>query len=161
MLRSILIVSAFVIAVLLGLDGALLAQTPAPAPSPAPVDSFAGSRDSLMQVVLKSIAGREDAPAESVFKNIKMLRGVPAGRLVRIMNLGYGRSLGVSCTYCHVADKWESEEKEKKQVARDMSALVGKLNGELLPAIAHLDSPKPIVNCTTCHRGQRKPALNL
>ena len=161
MLRSSLMLLAFVVSVLLGLDGTLLAQAPAPAPSLAPVDSFTASRDSLMQVVLKSIAGREDAPAESVFKNIKTLRGVPAGRLVRIMNLGYGRSLGVPCTYCHVADKWESEEKEKKQVARDMSALVAKLNGELLPAIAHLDSSKPTVNCTTCHRGQRKPALNL
>src|SRR4051812_32589858 len=39
-------------------------------------------RDSAAAMVLRSIAGRENQPAESVFKNIKILKGVPAGRLV-------------------------------------------------------------------------------
>jgi hypothetical protein len=43
----------------------------------------------------KSIAGKENEPAEKVFKNIQLLKGVPAGRLLRVMELGYSRSLGV------------------------------------------------------------------
>ena len=31
----------------------------------------------------------------------------------------------------------------------------------LLTKIAHLDSEHPTINCTTCHRGQKKPALNM
>jgi hypothetical protein len=43
-----------------------------------------------------------------------------------------------------------------------MWRLVGTLNNELLPKVKGLDPDhKPIVNCTTCHRGQIKPALNL
>jgi len=48
-------------------------------------------RDSAAAMVLRSIAGHENEPAEQVFKNIKILQGIPAGRLVNIMNMGFGR----------------------------------------------------------------------
>ena len=127
----------------------------------APVDSFAAERDSLMNEVLKSIAGRENAPAESVFKEIRVFKGMPAGRIPRIMNMGYGKSLGVGCKHCHVVGEWAKEDKVQKQVARDMSALVNTLNTELLPKIKNLKSERPTVNCTTCHRGAKKPALQM
>lgn len=129
--------------------------------APVPGDSFASERDSLMNAVLKQIAGREDAPAESVFKNIKSMKGMPAGRLLRIMNFGYGRSLGVRCQHCHVADRWEAEDRPQKQIARDMMALVRTINETELTKIKNLQSEHPGVNCTTCHRGQRKPAMNM
>lgn len=129
--------------------------------APVPGDSFAAERDSLMNVVLHSIAGKENVAAESVFKDIKVLKGVPAGRLPRIMNLGYGRSLGVRCAHCHVQDQWEKDDKPQKQIARDMADLSRTLNTELLPKIKNLKSEHPVVNCTTCHRGQVKPATNL
>jgi hypothetical protein len=109
----------------------------------------------------EQIKGKEQEPAEKVFKNIQSMKGVPAARLLAIMEFGYARSLGVSCTHCHVAEKWEAEDKNTKQIAREMSAMVGKINGELLKNIKNLKSPTPTVNCTTCHRGQVKPALNL
>ena len=59
----------------------------------------------------EQIKGREKEPAEKVFKNIKSFEGVPAGRLLAIMEFGYARSLGVDCTHCHVPEKWESEDK--------------------------------------------------
>ena len=77
------------------------------------------------------------------------------------MEFGYARSLGVNFTHCHTPDKWESEGKPQKQIARDMSAMMGRINSELLKNIKNLKSENPIVNCTTCHRGEVKPALNL
>ena len=90
-----------------------------------------------------------------------MLNAMPAGRLLRVMELGYAKSLGVDCTHCHVPGQWEKEDKPTKQIARDMAAMVTSINKELLPKIKNLKSPEPGVNCTTCHRGQVKPALNL
>lgn len=58
-------------------------------------------------------------------------------------------------------DKWEAEDKPQKQVARDMFAMMGRLNTELLKNVKNLKSARPTVNCTTCHRGEVKPALNL
>ena len=52
----------------------------------------AARRDSGQAMLLRQIAGRENLPAESVFKNIEVMKGVPAGRLVRIMNAGFGRT---------------------------------------------------------------------
>ena len=109
----------------------------------------------------KTIAGQENKPAGEVFKNIQMLKAMPAGRLLRVMELGYARSLGVNCTHCHVAGEWEKEDKPTKQITRDMFAMVAAINNEQLKKIKNLKSPDPVINCTTCHRGQTKPALNL
>jgi hypothetical protein len=111
--------------------------------------------------VRERIKGRENMPADSVFRNIKLFKGVPAARVVSIMEMGFSRSLGVKCTLCHVDEKWASEEKKEKQVARDMAAMTRTINDSLLAKIAHLDSDHPTINCTTCHRGQKKPALDM
>ena len=117
------------------------ANPPAMRAAMAPPDSFAAERDSLM--------------------NIRLLKGVPAGRLPRIMNFGFGRSLGVRCRHCHVEGHWDAEDKPQKQIARDMSEMLHTINTELLPKVKNLKSEHPTVNCTTCHRGAVKPALNL
>jgi len=109
----------------------------------------------------KAIAGQESKPAVEVFKNIQMHKTMPAGRLLRVMELGYAKSLGVNCTHCHVAGAWEKEDKPTKQIARDMSAMVLVINNDQLKNIKNLKGPNSIVNCTTCHRGQTKPALDL
>ena len=109
----------------------------------------------------KKIAGRENEPAEAVFKNIQFLKGVPAGRLLAVMKIGYSRSLGVNCTHCHVVDEWEKDDKPTKQTARDMAQMVRTVNNDLLKNIKNLKSEKPVINCTTCHRGQTRPALDL
>jgi len=109
----------------------------------------------------KQITGKENLPAEQVFKNIQILKGIPAGRVLRIMELGYSRSLGVNCTHCHVVDQWDKDDKPTKPIAREMSKMVQTINNDLLNPIKNLKGPNPVVNCTTCHRGQIKPALNL
>jgi hypothetical protein len=42
-----------------------------------------------------------------------------------------------------------------------MSAMVNAINNQHLKQIKNLKSEQPVINCTTCHRGQTKPALNL
>jgi len=118
----------------------------------------AARRDSGAANVLRSIAGRENQPAESVFKNIKILKGVPAGRLVNIMNNGFGRSLGVSCGFCHVPPKWDLDDKQEKNTARLMFAMVQTINRDYIAKVpVDSGSPPPMVNCMTCHRGMPKP----
>jgi hypothetical protein len=158
-----------------GCSSARTSETPAPSPGPATApgappaaagsvtvsDSVARERERYVAEVMKSIAGKEQQPASQVFKNVKMLTNVPAARLLAVMNIGYGKSLGVSCTHCHVAGEWDSDAKPQKQIARDMSAMSATINNQLLRNIPNLKGPSPVVNCTTCHRGQVKPALNL
>ena len=120
----------------------------------------AARRDSAAANILRSIAGRENQPAESVFKNIKIFKGIPAGRLVNIMNMGFGRSLGVSCGFCHVPGKWDLDDKEEKNTARLMFAMVQTINHDYIskvPTDPARASPPPVVNCFTCHRGNSRP----
>ncbi|NOT09526.1 MAG: c-type cytochrome [Gemmatimonadales bacterium] len=155
-----------------GAIGASVAARPAPDAGPPlpilqggpPADSVSRLRDSLVRAVRQSIQGREGLPAESVYKNLKIFKNFRAGQLLGLMNIGFGRSLGVGCDHCHVVGEWDKDDKQQKQIARDMWAMVGTINTELLPKIQNLKGQppqSPTVNCTTCHRGQVKPALNL
>lgn len=129
--------------------------TPMPAPEFDQMAALAKLRE--------QIKGRENEPAEKVFKNIKtpMFTGSPASRVLAVMEFGYARSLGVRCTHCHVPEKWETEDKPQKQIARDMAAMLSRINVEMLKGIKNLKSVSPTINCTTCHRGEVKPAINL
>ncbi len=124
-------------------------------------DSVQAENNRYVQALRASIAGKERQPASEMFENIRIMKDIPAGRLLNIMNFGFSRSLGVSCTHCHVQDQWESDDKPAKRIAREMSNMVSSINTNLLSSIPDLKDKKPIVNCTTCHRGQLKPALDL
>ncbi len=115
-----------------------------------------GDKNPFVAALEKQIAGQENKPAEEVFKNIQLLKGMPAGRFLRVMQMGFSASLGVDCTHCHTPDAWDKDDKEAKQTARKMWTFMGKLNQDLKQAIG-----KGTVNCTTCHRGQVKPATSL
>ena len=133
----------------------------APATTAAPQDDKSFNQAQALAELRKQIAGQEEKPAEQVFKNIQLLKGLPAGRLLRIMEMGWARSLGVNCTHCHVPGQWEKDDKPTKQIAREMAAMTRTINADLLSKIKNLKGTPPTVNCTTCHRGQTKPALNL
>ena len=142
----------------------LAAQGPppgGPAAFPAaPPDSMAPARDSLMKLVMEKIAGRENAPAESVFKNIQVLKGLPAANAVRIMNYGFGRSLGVGCFFCHDRNDWAKDDKNHLKIAREMWKMTKTINDSLLAKIdldKHGSDEKAVVNCGTCHRGSPSP----
>jgi hypothetical protein len=121
----------------------------------------ARERQRYVAEVRAQIAGRDTLPAGQVFRNIKAMTNVRAGQLLNIMDNGYGRSLGVGCTHCHVAGEWDSEAKAQKQVAREMAAMARAINTEYIAKIANLRSERPSVNCGTCHRGDPVPARGV
>jgi len=73
--------------------GAAAPQATGTAQAPA-TDSVTRERERYVAEVRQEIAGKENLPASQVFKNIKVLTDVPAARLLGIMNIGYGKSLG-------------------------------------------------------------------
>jgi hypothetical protein len=168
MKRDILILALVLLVSGLVLHGQTAPSTTAPAASaqaageePADPQAIRKFNDEKIAELEKQIAGKEDQPSGVVFKSIQMMTPVPAGRLLKIMQIGFSNSLGVSCAHCHVIGEWDKEDKPQKQIARDMSKMVRTINNDLLKNIKNLKGPNPIVNCTTCHRGQVKPALDL
>jgi hypothetical protein len=90
--------------------------------------------------------GKEER-TEQKYKNIQALKGLPADRLTKIM-FAFKDSLGVDCTYCHIKDQFEKDDKPTKQMARKMIGIVRDSNAKLGSAR---------VSCFTCHRGQARP----
>jgi hypothetical protein len=114
--------------------------------------------DRFVKQISESIAGRQNDPAEKVFKNIQSLKGTPAQRLLLIMNVGYSRALGVSCTHCHVEQDFASDDKRPKRAAREMAAMHRAINDQL-KTMQNLEIPvgQRAINCSTCHRGAVNP----
>lgn len=116
--------------------------------------------DAFVQQWTERIAGRENDPAGQVFTNIQVpwLKDVPARQFLLIMNGGYSRALGVTCTHCHVETDFASDEKRPKLAAREMAVMHRSINQQLA-GMQHLAAPsgQRAINCSTCHRGEIDP----
>ena len=60
-----------------------------------------------------------DKKAEEQFKNIQVLKGVPADQVIPTMQF-MTASLGVECEFCHVQGAFDKDDKKPKQTARKM-----------------------------------------
>ena len=114
--------------------------------------------DAFVQKITKQIAGHEQEPAEKVFKNVQIMKTAPAAKFLLIMNLGYARGLGVTCTHCHVEKDFSSDDKRPKRAAREMAVMHRSINDQL----AKMQNLEPnaqghFINCSTCHRGAVDP----
>ena len=98
-------------------------------------------------------AGAQSAPAEKKaeeqFKNIQVLKGVPAGQIIPTMQF-ITASLGVECDFCHVQNAFDKDDKNPKQTARKMMEMMFAINKENFEG--HRE-----VTCYSCHRGSTNP----
>ena len=103
--------------------------------------------------VSKESANDSDGPgvqvAESVFKNIRVLKGIPSDQLIPSMRF-IAASLGVECSYCHAPEHFEKDDKKPKQVARDMMRMMLTIDRNSFSGYRE-------VTCYSCHRGSLKP----
>src|ERR1700752_5453909 len=87
--------------------------------------------------------------AEEQFKNIQVLKGVPAEQIFPTMQF-ITASLGVECEFCHVQNAFEKDDKKNKQTARKMMEMMFAINAD------NFDRHRE-VTCYTCHRGNVQP----
>lgn len=121
----------------------------ASAPQAQQPERRAPAKEAPTEEQIQIPAGKENLPAEQVFKNIEILKGQPASRLPKMMKALKGL-LGVDCTHCHVQDAWEKEEPPAKLTARRMFRMVGNVSQRYFDG-------KNEITCWTCHRGEPKP----
>jgi hypothetical protein len=144
--------------------GARTSSSDAAAPV-VPMRRLPPSRDSLVKLravyvtrVLQEIAGRENEPADQVFKNVQVLKGITAAELVHKMDADYATAMSWNCTNCHrlaPQGNFASDTSADKKRARFMQQMVNDINTVQLPRLYPRDTPK--VSCATCHRGYNEP----
>jgi hypothetical protein len=114
------------------------------------------ARHAKIAEIEKQIADRANEPAEQVFKNIQTFKGMPAVRVLRIMEMAFVPNLGVECSHCHVEDEWDRDDKAAKKIARGMWTLRANVQDQVRELTGKADVP---VTCYTCHKGQAKPSF--
>jgi hypothetical protein len=122
-------------------------------------DSLKDERQRYIKEILGNIKGKESVTADSVFRNVTIFAGnesINATHFLAVMNY-WGEALGVSCSGCHNTKDWASDEKNEKNIARGMYNLRQIINKEISINIEKGETIKPLVNCGTCHRGNKVP----
>lgn len=87
--------------------------------------------------------------AEQQFKNIKVLKDIPADELIPSMQF-IASSLGVECEFCHERGAFEKDDKKPKQIARKMIEMELAINHDNFKG-------QTAVTCFSCHRGAENP----
>jgi len=127
--------AAFVVAAVLAASAISLKQDKAQAPhaAPGPV----------------SPANSNTKKAEEQFKNIQVLKGIPAEQMIPTMQF-ISESLGVECEFCHEPKAFDKDDKKPKQTARKMMEMMFAINKDNFEG--HRE-----VTCYSCHRGNAHP----
>ena len=100
-------------------------------------------------------AAAQQAPAtakmaEESYKNIQVLKGIPADQVIPSMRVFAG-ALGQRCQFCHVDGDFVSDMKMEKATARKMITMMNDINK------ANFNGRQQ-VTCYTCHDGSNNPA---
>jgi photosynthetic reaction center cytochrome c subunit len=97
----------------------------------------------------QSAAAPGPKTAVQQFKNIQVLKDIPADQLIPAMQF-ITASLGVECEFCHVQGAFEKDDKKPKVTARKMMEMMITINQD------NFDGKRE-VTCYSCHRGSTAP----
>lgn len=92
---------------------------------------------------------RAPANAAEAFKNIQVLKAIPADQLIPTMQF-ITASLGVECDFCHVESEMDKDDKKPKKTAREMMKMMAAINQNNFQG-------ERKVTCNSCHRGSTRP----
>jgi len=112
----------------------------------------------VMSLTLTAQTAVQEKPlmAEQVFKNVKVMKGVPVGEFMDTMGF-FAASLGLNCVFCHVPESLENwdkfaEDVPRKNAARQMILMVNAINKNNFGG-------RRALTCYSCHRGAERPKV--
>src|SRR6195256_1508309 len=103
----------------------------------------------------QAVPAEKPLMAEDVFKNVQVLKGIPADEFMGTMSV-FSAALGESCETCHDGkDGWASYALDTiplKRTARRMVTMMAAINQANFGG-------RQAVTCFTCHRGANRPRI--
>ena len=96
--------------------------------------------------------------AEEVFKNVQVLKGVPADEFMGAMGF-FSNALSADCSHCHIGaggGGWAkyAEDNAPKQTARRMVLMMNAINQTYFGG-------RRVVTCVSCHNGLNRPKVTM
>ena len=107
-------------------------------------------------VAVLPLHAQKPQTAEDVFKNVRVLKGIPVDEFMSTMGV-FSAALGMSCEDCHASNdtKWENyalDTSPRKRIARRMVQMVATINKDNFGG-------RQMITCWTCHRGSNSPRI--
>jgi photosynthetic reaction center cytochrome c subunit len=97
-----------------------------------------------------TVASAQDTrPAEQVYKNIRVLKGIPANQVLESMHF-IKAALGTDCEHCHIPMQMDRDDLPTKNKARAMYLMMTEINRANFGG-------RQVVTCFTCHKGHVTP----
>ena len=89
-------------------------------------------------------------------KNLQVLPKAITNDKLKAMMDGFTEQLGVKCTFCHVLEQYEKDDRPHKADARRMIRLVLDMKAK---KVAYFGPrlKEAVITCGMCHRGQAEP----
>lgn len=101
--------------------------------------------------------GQKVETAGKKYKNIKVLKDLPADQLIPVMHT-WSASLSVKCDFCHVVNAdhsgFDLDTKHEKIKAREMVVMVNDIK-------KHEKTLDSKASCFMCHHGSPEPAIEV
>ena len=89
-------------------------------------------------------------------KNLQVLpKTITADELKKTME-GFTEQLGVKCTFCHVLEQYEKDERPHKADARRMIKLVQDMKAKKADYFGPR-TKEAVITCSMCHKGKAEP----
>ena len=89
-------------------------------------------------------------------KNLQVLpKDITKDELKKTMD-GFAEQLGVKCTFCHIVDQYEKDERPHKADARRMIKLVLDMKAKKDDYFGPR-TKEAVIACGLCHRGKAEP----
>lgn len=112
----------------------------------------------LGSVLMAGQAAQQETsrPAEQVFKNVQVLKGLPVDEFLDTMGM-FAAATGLNCTDCHVDESggsWEryADDNQLKRTTRAMVGIMTAINKQYFGG-------RQGVTCYSCHNGNRRPKV--
>jgi photosynthetic reaction center cytochrome c subunit len=103
----------------------------------------------ILAAAMPAQAPQTQKTTEQVFKNIQVLKGIPADELIPSMQF-ITAALGVECDFCHVQGAFDKDDKKPKLIARKMMTMMFAIDRDNFEG-------HHVVTCNSCHRGSPHP----
>lgn len=89
-------------------------------------------------------------------KNLQVLdKNISKDDLKKTMN-EFSEALGVKCSFCHIPDQYEKDDRKHKLDARKMIKLVQHMRA-MKADYFKVSTKAEEINCAVCHRGKAEP----
>lgn len=89
-------------------------------------------------------------------KNLQILpKNITQDELKKTMD-GFAEQLGVKCTFCHVLEQYEKDDRPHKADARRMIRLVMDMKAKKADYFGPR-TKEAVITCGLCHRGKAEP----